>query len=202
VVLLDEVEKAHPEVWNVLLQVMDDGRLTDGEGRTVDFSNTVLVMTSNLGAANAKRSLGFTAVAPQADEERMRAAAKQAFLPEFLNRIDEIVTFRPLTAEQVESICALICTQVADRLRDERGVELEVDEALVTRLAREGFDEEFGARPLKRHVRRTLEKALTRAILDGRLTDGTRVRAYEDDDGAIALEVLDAPAMAETVRVR
>jgi ATP-dependent Clp protease ATP-binding subunit ClpC len=140
VVLLDEVEKAHPEVWNVLLQLMDDGRLTDGEGRTVDFSNTVLVMTSNLGAAKAKRSLGFTAAAPQADEERMRAAAKQAFLPEFLNRIDEIVTFRPLTAEQIESICGLICAQVADRLRDERGVELEVDEALVTRLAREGFD--------------------------------------------------------------
>src|SRR4051794_7829626 len=90
VVLLDEIEKAHPDVWNVLLQVMDDGRLTDGEGRTVDFSNTVLVMTSNLGAAKAKRALGFTAAAPEADAERMRAAAKSAFLPEFLNRIDEI----------------------------------------------------------------------------------------------------------------
>jgi ATP-dependent Clp protease ATP-binding subunit ClpC len=198
VILLDEIEKAHPDVWNVLLQLMDDGRLTDGEGRTVDFSNAVVVMTSNLGASKAKRSLGFTAAAPQADDDRMRAAAKSAFLPEFLNRIDEIVTFRALTPEQVERIGALICEQVARRLHEERGIELEVDEALVTRLARDGFDEEFGARPLKRHVRRTLEKALTRAILDGRLADGARVRAREEGDGAIALDVLAAPEPAAT----
>ena len=124
----------------------------------------------------------------------MRAAAKTAFLPEFLNRIDETVTFRPLSAEQVERICELICAQVADRLRAERGIELEVDEALVARLAREGFDEEFGARPLKRHVRRTLEKALTRAILDGAIA---RRRpgpgASEGDDGVIALDTISAP---------
>jgi ATP-dependent Clp protease ATP-binding subunit ClpC len=193
VVLLDEIEKAHPEVWNVLLQLMDDGRLTDGEGRTVDFSNTVLVMTSNLGASKAKRALGFTAAAPQADEERMRAAAKAAFLPEFINRIDETVTFRPLTAEQVEHICALICARVADRLRDERGIELEVAPELVALLARDGFDEEFGARPLQRHVRRTLEKALTRAILDGSVADGARVRASEGDDGSVSLDTISAP---------
>jgi ATP-dependent Clp protease ATP-binding subunit ClpC len=196
VVLLDEIEKAHPEVWNVLLQLMDDGRLTDGEGRTVDFSNTVLVMTSNLGASKAKRALGFTAAAPQADDERMRAAAKAAFLPEFINRIDETVIFRPLTAEQVERICALICEQVGERLRTERGIELQVTPELVARLAREGFDEEFGARPLKRHVRRTLEKALTRAILDGGIADGARVRASEGDDGSIALDTISAPAPA------
>ena len=196
VILLDEIEKAHPEVWNVLLQVMDDGRLTDGEGRTVDFSNTVLVMTSNLGASKAKRAVGFTAAAPQADAQRMRAAAKQAFLPEFLNRIDEIVTFAPLTAEQVERISALICAQIADRLRAERSIELEVAPELVSRLASDGFDEEFGARPLKRHIRRTLEKALTRAILDGRLADGARVRAREDGDGAIALDTISAPVSA------
>jgi ATP-dependent Clp protease ATP-binding subunit ClpC len=196
VILLDEIEKAHPDVWNVLLQVMDDGRLTDGEGRTVDFSNTVLVMTSNLGGAKAKRAVGFTAAAPAADAERMRAAAKSAFLPEFLNRIDEIVAFSPLAVEQVERIGALMCAQVADRLRDERGIVLEVDPALVERLAREGFDEEFGARPLKRHIRRTLEKALTRAILDGRIVDGATVRASDGEDGAIALETLAAPAPA------
>jgi ATP-dependent Clp protease ATP-binding subunit ClpC len=196
VILLDEIEKAHPDVWNVLLQVMDDGRLTDGEGRTVDFSNTVLVMTSNLGASKAKRAVGFTAAAPAADAERMRSAAKAAFLPEFLNRIDEIVTFAPLTAEQVERISALLCEQVAERLQAERGVTLEVDDALVSRLAREGFDEEFGARPLKRHIRRTLEKALTRAILDGRLTDGATVRATDGDDGSIALQTISAPAPA------
>jgi ATP-dependent Clp protease ATP-binding subunit ClpC len=197
VVLLDEIEKAHPDVWNVLLQVMDDGRLTDGEGRTVDFSNTVLVMTSNLGAAKAKRAVGFTAGAPQADGERMRSAAKSAFLPEFLNRIDEIVTFAPLTAEQVERIAALMCEQVASRLFDERGITLEVADELVARLAREGFDEEFGARPLKRHIRRTLEKALTRAILTGEVADGATVRAHSDDEGdGIALDTIGAPATA------
>jgi ATP-dependent Clp protease ATP-binding subunit ClpC len=198
VILLDEIEKAHPDVWNVLLQVMDDGRLTDGEGRTVDFSNTVLVMTSNLGAAKAKRAVGFTAAAPQADEERMRSAAKSAFLPEFLNRIDEIVTFSPLTGEQIERIASLMCAQVADRLLEERGITLEVSEELVARLAREGFDEEFGARPLKRHIRRTLEKALTRAILTGELVDGSTVRADGSDgegEDRIALHTISTPAV-------
>ena len=189
VVLLDEIEKAHPEVWNVLLQLMDDGRLTDGEGRTVDFTNAVVVMTSNLGAGTARRGIGFTAGEPAAEDERMLAAAKGAFLPEFLNRIDEIVTFRPLAAEQVERIAAMVCRRVAERLAEQRGVVLEVEPELVARLAREGFDEAFGARPLQRHVRRTLEKELTRAILAGELPDGASVRA-SDRDGEIALEVV------------
>jgi ATP-dependent Clp protease ATP-binding subunit ClpC len=185
VVLLDEVEKAHPDVWNVLLQLMDDGRLTDGEGRTVDFTNAVVVMTSNLGAGAAKRSVGFTAAeaGAEGDGERMLAAAKSAFLPEFLNRIDEIVTFRPLDAEQVEQITGLIVERVAQRLRAERGIELEIEPQLVARLAREGFDPEYGARPLQRHVRRTLELALTRAILDGTIADGDRVVAADGPDG-------------------
>ncbi len=189
VVLLDEIEKAHPEVWNVLLQVMDDGRLTDGEGRTVDFSNTILVMTSNLGAGHAKRSVGFTAGATRSDGEAMQEAVKRAFLPEFLNRIDEIVTFSSLDERQVEQISALICRQVAERLAEEREITLEVDERLVARLARDGFDEQFGARPLKRHVRRTLEKELTRAILDGRIGEGGHVRAIEGEDGSVELEM-------------
>ena len=189
VVLLDEVEKAHPEVWNVLLQVMDDGRLTDGEGRTVDFTNTVLVMTSNLGSGKARRAVGFAADQAEPAAERLIAAAKGAFLPEFLNRIDEIVTFRALTPEQVERIARLMVDRVAEQLRLEREIELEVDDELVARLARDGFDEEFGARPLGRHVRRTLEKELTRGILDGRLREGTEVRASAAEDGAIVLEV-------------
>ena len=191
VILLDEIEKAHPQVWNVLLQLLDDGRLTDGEGRTVDFTNTVVVMTSNLGAGEAKRPLGFTAGAADPAGERMREAAKRAFLPEFLNRIDETVVFESLTEAQVERIGELICARIADRLRDEHGVELEVEPALVARLAREGFDPEFGARPLKRHIRRTLEKELTRAILDGRINDGVHVLARErdDEDGVISLEI-------------
>jgi ATP-dependent Clp protease ATP-binding subunit ClpC len=203
VVLLDEIEKAHPEVWNVLLQVLDDGRLTDGEGRTVDFTNTVIVMTSNLGAGEAKRPLGFapvaagtgatgpsatgtaapgaTATGPVGDPagERMLAAAKRAFLPEFLNRIDELVVFQSLTEEQIREIGGLIVAGVAERLADERGVSLEVAPELIARLAAEGFDAEFGARPLRRHIRRTLERELTRTILDGRLAEGDHVLATD-----------------------
>jgi ATP-dependent Clp protease ATP-binding subunit ClpC len=199
VVLLDEIEKAHPEVWNVLLQLMDDGRLTDGEGRTVDFSNTVVVMTSNLGAGQAKRGVGFTAGEPEGDAERMLAAAKGAFLPEFLNRIDEVVTFASLTPEQVARIATLMCAEVAERLRRERGIELTVDDTLVARLAEEGFDEAFGARPLQRHIRRTLEKELTKALLDGRLVDGDAVRAAAAPDGAIDLAVQRAAAPVPAV---
>ncbi|HET9123869.1 MAG TPA: ATP-dependent Clp protease ATP-binding subunit [Solirubrobacteraceae bacterium] len=190
VVLLDEIEKAHPEVWNVLLQVLDDGRLTDGEGRTVDFTNTVIVMTSNLGAGEAKRPLGFAPVAPGTGAsgpvgdpaaERMLAAAKRAFLPEFLNRIDELVVFQALTEEQIREIGGLIVAGVGERLAEERGVTLEVAPELIARLAAEGFDAEFGARPLRRHIRRTLERELTRAILDGRLAEGDHVRAADTE---------------------
>jgi ATP-dependent Clp protease ATP-binding subunit ClpC len=193
VILLDEIEKAHPEVWNVLLQVLDDGRLTDGEGRTVDFTNSVVVMTSNLGAGQAKRPLGFTGGEAQPAGDRMFEAAKRAFLPEFLNRIDEIVVFEALSEDQVQRIGELICQRIADRLREERGVELEVEPALIARLTREGFDAEFGARPLKRHVRRTLEKELTRAILDGGLPEGSHVVAREGDEQTITLELAQEP---------
>jgi ATP-dependent Clp protease ATP-binding subunit ClpC len=189
VVLLDEIEKAHPEVWNVLLQLLDDGRMTDGEGRTVDFTNAVIVMTSNLGAGRAKRGIGFTAGAPTQDDDRMMQAAKSAFLPEFLNRIDEVVTFAALGEEQVTRIARLIVDRVAQRLADERRITLQVDDALVVKLAADGFDEEFGARPLQRHVRRTLERELTRAILAGSLTDGAHVRATAGAEGGVALEV-------------
>ena len=190
VILLDEIEKAHPDVWNVLLQVMDDGRLTDGEGRTVDFTNAVIVMTSNLGAGQAKRSIGFTAQQPAAEAERMTAAAKDAFAPEFINRIDEIVTFAPLTPGQVEEIAGLMVARVAERLHAERGIELSVSQAYVAELAREGFDAAYGARPLQRHIRRTLEKTLTRAILSGEIADGGSV--HVDADGQIHSELVTA----------
>ena len=196
VILLDEIEKAHPEVWNVLLQLMDDGRLTDGEGRTVDFTNAVVVMTSNLGAGQARRGIGFTPAAEAGGDERMLAAAKEAFLPEFLNRIDEIVTFQSLTPAQVEQIAGLVVARTAARLHEERGIALEVDGALVSQLARDGFDAEFGARPLQRHIRRTLEKALTKAILDGSVKDGATVRATAGEDGAIVLEAREPAPVA------
>ena len=195
VILLDEIEKAHPEVWNVLLQVLDDGRLTDGEGRTVDFTNTVIVMTSNLGAGQAKRPLGFTggeAGRAGADSERILAAAKRAFLPEFLNRIDEVVVFESLSEGQVREIGEMLVRRIADRLYAERGIELEVAPELIARLSGEGFDPEFGARPLRRHLRRTLEKELTRAILDGRITEGGQVLALDNDEHEIVLAVRQA----------
>jgi ATP-dependent Clp protease ATP-binding subunit ClpC len=197
VILLDEIEKAHPEVWNVLLQVLDDGRLTDGEGRTVDFTNTVIVMTSNLGAGQAKRGIGFTAEAQATPvaADRMLEAAKRAFLPEFLNRIDEIITFEALSEEQIVRIGELIVAQVANRLAAERGIVLTVDPELIAQLSREGFDAEFGARPLKRHLRRTLEQELTRAILDGTLSDGSEVLARVGEDRPVLLEV-SAPVVA------
>jgi ATP-dependent Clp protease ATP-binding subunit ClpC len=201
--LLDEIEKAHPEVWNVLLQLMDDGRLTDGEGRTVDFTNTILVMTSNLGAGGAKkRGIGFTAeeggeLNREESAERMIAAAKGAFLPEFVNRIDELVVFDALGAEQIERIGELIVGRVEARLEDERGIRLDTEPALIARLAREGFDPQYGARPLQRHVRRTLEKELTKAIVEGRLKDGDEVTA-SDADGKIVLTI-SSRAVAEPV---
>ena len=148
-------------------------------------------MTSNLGSGNARRAIGFAAEQAESPAARMLSAAKGAFLPEFLNRIDEIVTFRALTPEQVERIARLMVERVADRLREERGIELKVDDELVARLAHDGFDEEFGTRPLGRHVRRTLEKELTHGILDGRLGDGAAVRAGTADDGAVVLELVE-----------
>ena len=197
VILLDEIEKAHPEVWNVLLQVLDDGRLTDGEGRTVDFTNTVVVMTSNLGAGQAKRGVGFTAESgvPQAGE-RMLEAAKRAFLPEFLNRIDELITFEPLSEAQITLIGELLISQIAERLDAEHGIKLAVAPELVEQLSREGFDPEFGARPLKRHLRRTIEKELTSAILDGTLADGASATARIGTDGSVLLDVAVAAAVA------
>ena len=157
VILLDEIEKAHPEVWNVLLQLMDDGRLTDGEGRTVDFTNAVVVMTSNLGAGQARRGIGFTPAAEAGADERMLAAAKEAFLPEFLNRIDEIVTFQSLTPAQVEQIAGL--DGRARRRRgshEERGIALEVDGALVVparpRRLRRGVRRPAAAAPHPAHA--------------------------------------------------
>jgi ATP-dependent Clp protease ATP-binding subunit ClpC len=166
---------------------MDDGRLTDGEGRTVDFTNAVIVMTSNLGAGKAKRGIGFTASEPAAEAARMEDAAKQAFLPEFINRIDEIVTFESLTPAHVERIAGQMVARVALRLREERGIELTVDPAYIAELARDGFDEAYGARPLQRHVRRTLEKALTRAILAGEVADNSHVHA--NADGTLTVDV-------------
>ena len=186
VVLFDEIEKAHPDVFGILLQILEDGRLTDGHGRTVDFRNTIVIMTSNLGTGEMqKEDFGFLRDAPGKDEMvRLRSsveeALKRAFRPEFLNRIDEIIIFDPLTEEQTRQIVDLMVREVETRLRD-HDVTISLTDAAKDLLAREGFDKVFGARPLRRAVQRILENALSRKLLAGEFARGDRVVVDADD---------------------
>ncbi|GGT25371.1 MULTISPECIES: ATP-dependent Clp protease ATP-binding subunit [Streptomyces] len=176
--LLDEVEKAHPDVFNVLLQVLDDGRLTDSQGRTVDFSNTVVVMTSNLGSDVITRrgaTLGFGAGGSEADEEARREQVlrplREHFRPEFLNRIDEIVVFRQLTGEQLRQITVLLLDQTR-RMVSAQGITVDFTAAAVEWLAERGYQPEYGARPLRRTIQREVDNELSRLLLDGRVAEG------------------------------
>ena len=181
VVLFDEIEKAHPDVFNILLQVLEDGRLTDGHGRTVDFRNTVIIMTSNLGTAGMQRkSFGFR-TSDQAGEdedqklrESVNAALKEAFRPEFLNRIDETIIFHPLTQEQIIRIVGLMIKDVQGRL-EERGITFELTADANLWLGREGYDPVYGARPLRRAVTRFLENPMSKGILSGGFLSGDHV---------------------------
>ncbi|MEO0079467.1 MAG: ATP-dependent chaperone ClpB [candidate division WOR-3 bacterium] len=164
VVLLDEIEKAHPDVFNILLQILDDGRLTDGHGRTVDFKNTVIIMTSNLGTELAR--------AGRMDREELMGLLRRTFRPEFLNRIDEIVVFNPLSKEDIRKIVALQLERLKNQLTED-GIELIIDSGVEDVLAKEGYDPEFGARPLKRVIQHQVENPLATLILDKRLTKVT-----------------------------
>ena len=180
VILFDEIEKAHPDVFNVLLQILEDGRLTDGHGRTVDFRNTVVIMTSNLGTGElGRQAVGFRPDSRAViDEQRLRdsiqEALKKAFRPEFLNRIDEIIVFDALNEEQIERIVGLMAADVQERL-DERGITFELSPAARKWLADEGFDPTYGARPLRRAVQRHLENSLSKAILAGQFRQGDHI---------------------------
>jgi ATP-dependent Clp protease ATP-binding subunit ClpB len=163
VILLDEVEKAHPDVFNVLLQVLDDGRLTDGQGRTVDFRNTVIVMTSNLGSQHIQNMVGQ----PYADiKEVVWEEVKTYFRPEFLNRIDEVVVFHSLDAKHIEKIASIQIKRLASRLA-QQDMLLEISDVALSELARAGFDPIFGARPLKRAIQQQLENPIAKRILEG-----------------------------------
>ena len=164
VILLDEVEKAHPDVFNVLLQVLDDGRLTDGQGRTVDFRNTVIVMTSNLGSQHIQSMVGKPY---EAIKEVVWDEVKLHFRPEFLNRIDEIVVFHALQAQHIEKIALIQIKRLAERMA-QQDMQLEVSDAAVAELARSGFDPVFGARPLKRAIQQQLENPIAKQILEGK----------------------------------
>ncbi|RMH04423.1 MAG: AAA family ATPase [Planctomycetota bacterium] len=187
VVLLDEVEKAHPDVFHTLLQVLDDGRLTDSQGRTVDFRNAILILTSNLGGA-----LGVTPAAGDADEaweRRYREAARSHFRPEFLNRIDEIVVFRPLGRETLDAILGLQLDRAAARLRQAHGLGLEVTPAARAFLGERGFDPDFGARPLRRVLERELLSPLAARILAGDFAEAEAVRVDGDGGGLVLAPV-------------
>ncbi len=170
VILFDEIEKAHPEVWNALLQILDDGRLTDGQGRMVDFRNTVLIMTSNLGTEYVRKggTLGFLASDNEERDnyEKIDKALKSTFRPEFLNRIDEIIMFSPLSLEQMKNIVELQMTEVKQRLH-EHGLAVEITEEARDWLANEGFDPAFGARPLRRAIQKFVESPLSVSMLSG-----------------------------------
>jgi ATP-dependent Clp protease ATP-binding subunit ClpC len=180
VILFDEIEKAHPEVWNALLQILDDGRLTDGQGRVVDFRNSVLIMTSNLGTEFVTRSgtLGFLHREGDAldtlAEEKIEKALKDTFRPEFLNRIDEIIVFSPLSLEQMELIVDLQMNEVRQRLA-EHNLSVELTDAARKWLAREGYDPAFGARPLRRALQKHVESPLSVKLLQGDFNPGDTV---------------------------
>ncbi|PCN46769.1 ATP-dependent chaperone ClpB [Curtobacterium sp. 'Ferrero'] len=196
VVLLDEVEKAHPEVFDVLLQVLDDGRLTDGQGRTVDFRNTILVLTSNLGS----QFLTDTSLSSTQREEGVRELVAQAFRPEFINRLDDIVVFQALTSEDLGQIVSLYVDRLARRLSDRR-LELAVTPSARTWLAERGYDPVYGARPLRRLMQRQIDDRLARAILAGEVRDGDTVRVDVADSGdgltVEPFEVVDAEIVEE-----
>ena len=185
VILLDEVEKAHPEVFNILLQVLDDGRLTDGQGRTVDFRNVILIMTSNLGS----QYLADPSLEPELKEQAVMGVVRQAFKPEFLNRLDEIVMFTPLGTDDLTRIVDIQLNRLNARLADRR-IHVEVSQAGKDWLALTGFDPVYGARPLKRLVQTTIEDALARRMLNGEILDGDTVRfdVNADNSGLVVVE--------------
>ncbi|MGD1866082.1 MAG: ATP-dependent Clp protease ATP-binding subunit [Phormidesmis sp.] len=193
VVLFDEIEKAHPDVFNMLLQILEDGRLTDAKGRTVDFKNTLLILTSNIGSKVIEKGgggLGFELEADQAESQynRIRSLVneelKQYFRPEFLNRLDEIIVFRQLTKDEVKEISVILLKEVFSRL-GEQGITLEVTEKFKDRLVEEGYNPSYGARPLRRAIMRLLEDSLAEEILSGRIKDGDTAVVDIGEDGKV-----------------
>lgn len=187
VVLFDEIEKAHPDVWNALLQLLDDGRLTDGQGRIVNFRNTIIVMTSNVGTSFVQRAgaLGFAGMHSEdekAGHKRIEEALKKTFRPEFINRIDEIIIFEQLSESDVMEIVGLQMKEVQARLSEHGGLTIEMTEAAQKWLAQQGLDRDFGARPLRRAIQRFVESPLSVQMLKGEFNSGDRVRIDVEDD--------------------
>ena len=181
VVLFDEIEKAHPDVFNLLLQILDDGRLTDSHGRLVNFENTILIMTSNAGTTLKSNGFGFGAEGYIALESRVQSVLKEMFRPEFLNRIDEIVVFQELSREEIRQIVDLMLKELKDQLK-EKNVDIEVSDAAKNQLAVEGYDAKYGARPLRKTIQRRLEDPLSDMFLLGKFKNVSKVSVdYVDE---------------------
>ena len=206
VVLFDEIEKAHEDVWNILLQILEDGIVTDSQGRRVDFKNTIIVMTSNVGARNitsADKPLGFDGRETEADEKARFDRIKQAvmeelrrtFKPEFLNRIDETIVFRQLTEEDIRHIAQRMLEITGKRMA-QQDITLLADDDAVTALAKDGFDPQYGARPLRRAIQNEVEDAVAELMLEGKLQGGDTARICLRD-GKVAIEKEASPAKEE-----
>ncbi|HYG65963.1 MAG TPA: AAA family ATPase, partial [Thermoanaerobaculia bacterium] len=194
VILFDEIEKAHNDVFNVLLQILDDGRVTDSQGRTVDFKNTVIIMTSNIGSHHLLEGVTREGEITEAARGAVMRELRSHFRPEFLNRVDDIVLFRPLTLSEITRIVDLQTDDLRRRLTD-RGVRLELTEAAKEYVARQGFDPVYGARPLKRYLQHELESRIGRALIAGQVTEGSLVRV--DVQGGQLVVAIEAPKEAE-----
>lgn len=191
VVLFDEIEKAHPDIFNLLLQILDDGRLTDGQGRTVDFKNTIIIMTSNVGvrSLSTTKTIGFELEdEKKINEERtkdiIQKAIKDSFAPEFLNRLDQVIMFKPLGEKEIEEITGLMLEKTKERL-NEIDLDINYDQKLVKLLAKEGFDPEYGARPLERHITKMIDDRLAEDILDGKLNRDESIRISVRGEGLV-----------------
>jgi ATP-dependent Clp protease ATP-binding subunit ClpA len=203
VILFDEIEKAHPEVLNVLLQIMEDGRLTDGHGHTVNFRNTVVIMTSNLGTSSeSKGTFGFVPAARATSEnerhqvrKNIEDALRRFFRPEFLNRVDEVIIFESLGEAQLDEIARLLIKEVEERLGD-RHVTIEVTDAARTALVKEGYEPAYGARPLRRVVEKQIENALARRILAGEIEEGAHVIVDHDEENGYSFS--SSPVVAKS----
>ncbi len=207
VVLFDEIEKAHPDIFNVLLQVLDDGHLTDAKGRQINFKNTVIIMTSNVGSRVIEKGgggLGFDVSSTTGESEYNRVKAlvseelKQLYRPEFLNRLDDIIVFRQLQRVEVKQIADLLLQELAQRLAENRNITLEVTEAFQDHVVTEGFDPTYGARPLRRALTRLIEDRLAEAVLSSQVNDGDHIIFDIDDDGQIEIRQ-PQPALAEVL---
>ena len=180
VILFDEIEKAHPDVFNTFLQILDDGRLTDSQGRTVDFKNTLIIMTSNIGSPLLMEGLDSKGEITEKARKSVMGELRKHFRPEFLNRVDEIVLFKPLTLAEIKKIVDLLLNLLRQRLA-ERRLTLELSDAAREHIAREGYDPVYGARPLKRYLQREVETRLSRKLLQGDIPDGSNLTlAYKD----------------------